>query len=64
MITVEQAAGNIGARVVYTPYRGKVEEGVITDVSPRGTWIWVRYGTDMQSKATAPRALDFVGGES
>lgn len=64
MITREEAARNIGREVVYTPYRGKVEEGVITGVSGGGTWIMVRFGADVHSKATAPGALDFIGGAS
>ena len=64
MITVEHARDNIGRKVVYTPYRGKVEEGVITGVSERGTWIFVRFGADTNAKATTPAALDFIGGGS
>lgn len=63
MITREEAARNIGREVVYTPYRGKVEEGVITGVST-ADWIMVRFVGDTIAKATAPNALDFIGGES
>lgn len=60
MITTEEATANIGRKVVYTPYRGNVEEGVITGVSGGGTWIFVRFGADVHAKATAPNALDFA----
>ena len=62
MITPEAAARNIGREVRYTPYGGPVQEGVITGSGAK--WVWIRFGTDPQSKATAPDALDFIGGES
>lgn len=64
MISREEVARNIGREVVYTPYRGKTEEGVIEGVSPMRMWVMVRFGADMYAKATAPGALDFIGGES
>lgn len=62
MINQSEALENIGRRVVYTPYGGDTEEGVIAGVT--GRRILVRYGTDAQSKATAPAALDFADGAS
>lgn len=62
MITLKEAARNIGRRVVYTPYRGATEEGVITSAGDR--WVFVRFAGDTIAKATAPGALDFYGGES
>lgn len=62
MITPEEAARNIGREVRYTPYRGKVEEGVITGAGDR--WVFVRFAGDTIAKATAPGALDFIGGGS
>lgn len=64
MINQLEAMQNIGRRVVYTPYRGEVEEGVITGVSTSGAWILVRYGAAQYSKATAPGALEFADGAS
>lgn len=64
MITREEAAQSIGRKVVYTPYRGATEEGVITGLSLAGDWVMVRFGSDTHSKATARGALDFIGGES
>lgn len=60
MINQLEAMQNVGRKVVYVPYRGAVEEGVITGVS--GQWILVRYGADVHSKATAPGDLDFMSG--
>lgn len=64
MITLKEAEQNLGCRVVYTPYRGTTEEGVITGVSVAGDWVMVRFGSDTHSKATARGALDFIGGAS
>jgi hypothetical protein len=64
MITQREAMQNIGRRVVYAPYRGEPEEGILTGVSTSGAWILVRYGADQYSKATAPGALEFADGDS
>lgn len=62
MITLEQACQSVGRKVVYTPFHGEVEEGVITGHSK--SWVFVRFGSDAHSKATAPAALDFADGAS
>lgn len=62
MITLTDAARNVGEAVVYRPPGDNwvvAERGVITGVS--GGWVFVRYGTDAHSKATHSRDLHFVG---
>ena len=65
MITPEEAAQNIGRKVVYRSHEGaEPEEGVIVRASG-DSWIFVRYGSDTHAKATYHRHLDFtVGGAS
>jgi hypothetical protein len=59
VISPEDAAQNIGRKVVYRlGYR--TEEGVITSVNSR--YVFVRYGSDVHSKATLPQFLEFVHG--
>lgn len=52
----------VGRKVVYTPYKGcdpsLKEEGVITSVNDH--YVFVRYGSDVNSKATDPNDLEFV----
>jgi hypothetical protein len=71
MVTLEQAREHIGDRVVYTPIvdphnefhnpHVQPEEGWITSVGSK--YIFVRYGTDFHSKATAPENLQFLNKE-
>lgn len=55
-MTLEEAARNIGRSVTFT-YPGErwSEDGVITSVNAH--WVFVRYGTDSNSKATAAAQL-------
>lgn len=56
-MNLEQAAKNIGARVVYRPKEGEMETGVIT--GNNSNYVFVRYGADSHSKATNARTLEF-----
>ena len=53
-MTIEEAAKNIGRSVTYTPFKGcdskELEFGVIT--STNTSYVFVRYGADINSKAT------------
>lgn len=64
MIAPEEARENIGRKVVYRPHENAaIEEGVI--VSADGdSWIFVRYGSDTNAKATHYSHLDFMFGGS
>jgi hypothetical protein len=53
------AAGAGEVRVVYQPGHGPAEEGVITRVTER--FVFVRYGTDVGSKATRADCLVLAG---
>lgn len=56
MITLEQAKANIGNRVTYTCAGSQDKEyGVITSVNSK--FVFVRYGSDINSKATSPEDL-------
>ena len=59
-MTLQDAAANVGRAVVYRHGPSAVEEGVITSVNDR--WVFVRYGSDKNSKATLAQMLEFVGG--
>lgn len=67
-MTLDEARAAIGhdRKVVYRPYPGAVEEGVITAVrswrTPTGPvgYVFVRYGGDVGSKATRPEDLEFL----
>ncbi len=61
-MTVEEAAANIGRRVVYTDPYGPVEFGVITSVGT--SIVFVRYGHAVNSQATPPNRLTFETGAS
>lgn len=54
----------IGRKVVYTPFIGcepeMCEEGVITAFNDK--FVFVRYGNDVEAKATRPDQLHYVGG--
>ena len=58
-MTLEEARKNIGRYVTYTPYEGcskdQLELGVITSVNDH--YVFVRYGNDINSKATRPEDL-------
>jgi hypothetical protein len=58
---IEPTEHDIGRAVVYTGNRfpgGKLEEGVITSFHDHA--VFVRYGTDLHSKATSRADLDWV----
>jgi hypothetical protein len=57
-VTLSEARESIGRLVAYTPYQGVRELGVITAV--RGAHVFVRYGTDLGSKATYPENLEVL----
>lgn len=61
-MTPEEAAANIGRRVVYTDPHGPTEFGVITSVNRNGTVVFVRYGHAVNSQATPPERLTFETG--
>lgn len=58
-MTLEECRNNIGRKVVYTPFEGcdtsLLEYGVI--VSANLTYVFVRYGSDINAKATKPEDL-------
>lgn len=60
-MTLEEAKNNIGRYVTYIPFQGcskdQHELGVITSVNE--TYVFVRYGNDINSKATRPEDLKF-----
>lgn len=64
MITIGEAARNVGREVVYTPYAGAPEEGVITGVSEHSQFVYVRYSDDEWAKATYPSQLEFAEPET
>lgn len=57
-MTLEEAARNIGRSVTFTSPRYGVRDGVITSVNAH--WVFVRYGTDTNSKGTDPARLKFT----
>jgi hypothetical protein len=63
MIELIDAARNIGAEVAYLPrgasWTTASEHGVITGVT--ASWVFVRYGADVNAKATHPGDLYSVG---
>lgn len=58
-MTLEECKNNIGRKVIYIPFdakdRGLQETGVITSVNNK--YCFVRYGSDINSKATNPNDL-------
>jgi hypothetical protein len=59
MITLEEAAGRIGADVVYDGGTGtRRQEGVITSVNDH--WVFVKYAFSEGSQATPPHRLRFL----
>jgi hypothetical protein len=79
-MTLEEAAAHVGGKVLYRAPRvgfeavtaeqrmndaarlRPAEEGVITSVN--GTYVFVRYGSQVTSTATAPEMLEFLAKES
>ncbi len=57
-MTLDEARGHLGNIVVYHTPGGAVEQGVITSVNAH--FVFVRYGTDTHSKATAAGMLSPV----
>jgi len=59
---IEPTADDIGRKVVYTSNRypgGELEEGVITSFNRR--FVFVRYGSQVGSKATDRHDLEWLG---
>ena len=60
----ELKKSDVGRKVVYTPFvdcdPSLKEEGVIT--SWNDTFIFVRYGDEVHSKATTPSDIEFTSG--
>lgn len=58
-MTIQQAKENIGHRVTYKSFEGcsndQIEFGVITSVNEK--YVFVRYGSEIHSKATGPDQL-------
>lgn len=58
-MTLEECKNNIGRRVEYIPFEGcdksLYESGIITSVNSK--YCFVRYGSDINSKATRPEDL-------
>lgn len=56
----------IGRKVIYTPFVGcdpdMREEGVITSFNEK--FVFVRYGNDVNSKATNPEDIEYLGGSN
>ena len=62
-MTLEEARGMFGLKVVYRPHPDAVpEEGVVTSVGAR--YVYVRYSGDVGSKATAAEVLEPLARES
>jgi hypothetical protein len=61
-MTLQEAAENIGSKVIYRAEGVGSDVGVITSVNFR--WVFVRYGRDAGSKATDPSALVLEAGAS
>lgn len=62
---LDDAKNGIDRKVVYTPFKGcnplDLEEGIITSVNTVN--VFVRYGNDVNSKATSPGTIEFIGGK-
>lgn len=59
-MTLDDARNKIGSKVIYRTAYGRTEEGVITSVN--ASYVFVRYGSDVTSKATAADALELLAG--
>lgn len=56
-MTIDEARGLIGQLVVYRPHWNyPPEQGVVTSVTPH--YVFVRYGSDLHSKATHASQLE------
>lgn len=58
-MTLAEAAGHVGEKVLYQAAASPPEEGVITSVNER--YVFVRYGTDGCSLATPAEYLTLAG---
>lgn len=55
---IDATLDDIGRRVIYRPYVGATAEvGVITSISP--SYVFVRYGFEVHSKATNSADLEW-----
>ena len=63
MVSLTEAAENVGREVLYRPHEDATERGAIVSVSEAG-WVFVRYGSDAHAKATYPSQLEFAEAES
>jgi hypothetical protein len=52
--------GDIGRKVLYRTSHGDIEEGVL--VAFNSAYVFVRYGSDVGSKATRYEDCEWVGG--
>jgi hypothetical protein len=57
-MTLDEARAHVGSLVVYHSHEGAGEQGQITSVNAH--FVFVRYGTDTHSKATAAGMLSLV----
>lgn len=58
-MTLDEAVEHIGRAVVYQSHdEAPVEQGYVTSVNHR--YVFVRYGSDGQSKATRPEDLRWM----
>lgn len=57
---INPTTADIGRAVRYRDYAGEVEEGVITSFN--ADFVFVRYGSELTSKATSRRQLDWTFG--
>lgn len=55
---INPTKNDVGRSVIYKPGRGHVEEGVITSFNDYA--VFVRYGSDKQSKGTYRKDLTWV----
>lgn len=58
-MTIQECKESVGRKVTYVPFEGcdpsLLEHGVITSVNDK--YAFVRYGSDVNSKATRPEDL-------
>jgi hypothetical protein len=58
-MTLEESKNLVGRKVIYTPYEGcnenELETGIITGYNDK--YVFVRYGSDINSKATKPEDI-------
>ncbi len=58
---IEPTHDDVGRKVIYTAWHNLSEEGVITSFNDQ--YIFVRYGGDVNSKATRRTNLDWINTE-